>query len=690
LEKIFMTPPISCPRSGALAALAGTLLLSGSTLAQDVSYDVQPCEAPIYAGVYHVATGELTPPVDPLGTTPGVIYRNDCFTGFFSATLNGTTLIDDGRIPTTTSPSPNTGIIDNYRVTAFQIAYCTRDLTGVFSIRVRFWEASLQNTTTCTTLGGLGTPTADITLTGLPGSATTGTLACFILDVDITGVSEFCFRGDSDGTYDVDAFENGFGYGLTLLGQTGTTTTTTGGFIIAGKSSGTGVCPQGISTYYNTPGTTPATGLDNDPLFYRDGMGGQTTACFGGFGGGAAGSVGYQMVMTADLAACALCPGAGPDGDGDGTPDLCDGCPTDPTKIDPGQCGCLIPDTDTDGDTVADCVDGCPSDPLKWAPGQCGCFIPDTDTDGDSTADCNDGCPSDPNKIAPGVCGCGVADVDTDGDTVLDCNDGCPTDPNKTAPGVCGCGFADVDTDGDSLLDCLDNCPGVSNSGQEDVDADGAGDACDNCVFISNPSQADCDNDAVGDACAIAGGSPDCNANGVPDSCDVAGGYPDLNANGIPDECEQNGGTPYCFGTSNCPCANNSLPAQNAGCNNSTGSGATLVGSGSTSVSFDGLVLSASNMPGALCVFLQGSSVVALNYGDGRRCAGAPLIRIGNKNPSGGNASYPVGPDLPISVKGSVPPAGGVRYYQTWYRNFTGPCGVGFNVTNGVSVVWSP
>lgn len=69
---------------------------------------------------------------------------------------------------------------------------------------------------------------------------------------------------------------------------------------------------------------------------------------------------------------------------------------------------------------------------------------------------------------------------------------------------------------------------------------------------------------------------------------------------------------------------------------------------------------------------------------------GGTLLRIGNKAPSGGNASYPEGGDQPISVKGLVPPAGGVRYYQTVYRNFGGPCGTALNITNGVSVVWAP
>ena len=46
------------------------------------------------------------------------------------------------------------------------------------------------------------------------------------------------------------------------------------------------------------------------------------------------------------------------DSDGDGVGDACDDCPSDPNKIEPGTCGCGIPDTDADGDGVADCLDG--------------------------------------------------------------------------------------------------------------------------------------------------------------------------------------------------------------------------------------------------------------------------------------------------------------------------------------------
>jgi hypothetical protein len=174
---------------------------------------------------------------------------------------------------------------------------------------------------------------------------------------------------------------------------------------------------------------------------------------------------------------------APPDSDGDGEPDITDGCPSDPAKITPGICGCGVADTDTDGDGTPDCNDGCPNDPAKTSPGACGCGVADTDTDGDGTSDCNDECPADPAKLTPGVCGCGVADTDTDGDGTSDCDDGCPNDPAKLTPGVCGCGVADFDTDGDGTPNCNDGCPadpakfapGVCGCGVADIDADGDG-----------------------------------------------------------------------------------------------------------------------------------------------------------------------------------------------------------------------
>ncbi|MCW5900274.1 MAG: T9SS type A sorting domain-containing protein [Flavobacteriales bacterium] len=255
------------------------------------------------------------------------------------------------------------------------------------------------------------------------------------------------------------------------------------------------------------------------------------------------------------------------DADNDGTCDFLDGCPNDPNKIAPGQCGCGVPDTDTDGDGTADCIDGCPNDPDKTAPGICGCGVSDVDSDGDGVADCIDGCPNDPDKIIPGICGCGVADTDTDNDGTPDCNDLCPNDPNKTEPGICGCGVSDADSDGDGVADCIDGCPndpnktepGICGCGVSDVDSDGDGvadcnDGCPNDPDKTEPgicgcgaSDVDTDGDGVADCndpCPLLAGlqpgdaCDDGNANTINDTvnanCLCVGVLPDEDCAGVP------------------------------------------------------------------------------------------------------------------------------------------------------------
>lgn len=75
----------------------------------------------------------------------------------------------------------------------------------------------------------------------------------------------------------------------------------------------------------------------------------------------------------------------------------------------PPPCQCL----DSDGDGWDNCVDQCPFDPLKIEPGQCGCGVPDSesntaDNDGDSVINCLDACIDNPNVSSPppGCCTC--------------------------------------------------------------------------------------------------------------------------------------------------------------------------------------------------------------------------------------------------------------------------------------------
>jgi hypothetical protein len=153
--------------------------------------------------------------------------------------------------------------------------------------------------------------------------------------------------------------------------------------------------------------------------------------------------------------------------------------------------------------------------------------------------------------------------------------------------------------------------------------------------------------------------------------------------------------TPFCFGDGSsvtCPCANNG--AAGHGCANSVDpAGALLTASGFPSTVSDSLLLQANHMPPtAFCIFLQGSSSgTVFSYGDGLRCVGGTLIRIGAKHASGGVASYPGPGDPPVSSRGFVPVFGAQRSYQVWYRN-PDPnfcTSATFNVSNGVLVNWA-
>jgi hypothetical protein len=324
-----------------------------------------------------------------------------------------------------------------------------------------------------------------------------------------------------------------------------------------------------------------------------------------------------------------------------------------------------VADTDSDGDGTANCNDGCPNNPAKTSPGQCGCEVADTDSDGDGTANCNDGCPNNPAKTSPGQCGCDAPDTDSDGDLRADCVDNCPNTSNQDQ--------ADVDNDGRG--DACDNCPAIANPSQSDCDANAVGDACD--IAAGAP---DCDLNGVPDSCDIAAGALDANANGVPDACESpATAY-----------CfGDGGGTP-------CPCGNNSAVGASSGCLNSLGSGARLrlqVGS-VVRLSADTSRLVGSNMPNAAALYFQGTlrqnGGAGAVFGDGLRCAGGVVVRIATRTNSAGGSAYPNPGNPPLSVVGAVT-APGTRTYQVWYRNSASFCTPStFNLSNGLELLWAP
>jgi plastocyanin len=148
-------------------------------------------------------------------------------------------------------------------------------------------------------------------------------------------------------------------------------------------------------------------------------------------------------------------------------------------------------------------------------------------------------------------------------------------------------------------------------------------------------------------------------------------------------------GTPYCeCGTAAAPCMNPGGPGE--GCANSTGSGAVLSAGGSASVGADDLEFSATNLlpnqPALLFVGLNATNGGAgVTFGDGLRCAGGSVVRLGVQVPSAaGEAGW--GPGLGGAGGWS---SGDTRRFQVWYRNPGGsPCGAGFNLTNGYEVAF--
>ena len=75
-----------------------------------------------------------------------------------------------------------------------------------------------------------------------------------------------------------------------------------------------------------------------------------------------------------------------------------------------------------------------------------------------------------------------------------------------------------------------------------------------------------------------------------------------------------------------------------------------------------------------------------VTFGDGLRCADGQVVRLGVEIPDElGGATW--GPGL-AAEGGWVP--GESRYLQAWYRDPSGPCGVGFNLTHALELAVAP
>ena len=143
-----------------------------------------------------------------------------------------------------------------------------------------------------------------------------------------------------------------------------------------------------------------------------------------------------------------------------------------------------------------------------------------------------------------------------------------------------------------------------------------------------------------------------------------------------------------------CPCGN--FGGAGRGCANSVNAnGAQLAASGLPVVAQDTLTLATNGVTGSFALFFQGDAFegngTGALLGDGVRCVGGSLRRLGTRAASGGVATHGFASGSSIASIGLVSAAGGVEYYQAWYRNAASYCTSDtFNLTNGVRVLWVP
>ncbi|HIK61647.1 MAG TPA: hypothetical protein EYF98_13265 [Planctomycetes bacterium] len=137
------------------------------------------------------------------------------------------------------------------------------------------------------------------------------------------------------------------------------------------------------------------------------------------------------------------------------------------------------------------------------------------------------------------------------------------------------------------------------------------------------------------------------------------------------------------------PCGNSN---PGAGCLNSTGYGSLLGAWGDTRAA-DVSLVARDAPPGQFGIFFQGDLPLSSPFGDGLLCADQGLVRITPapiQIDAGGAATFgPCYGDATIpSLTGVVPGSGSTRRYQFWFRDPAGPCGSGFNTSNGLAITW--
>ena len=122
---------------------------------------------------------------------------------------------------------------------------------------------------------------------------------------------------------------------------------------------------------------------------------------------------------------------------------------------------------------------------------------------------------------------------------------------------------------------------------------------------------------------------------------------------------------------------------------NSVGPGVLIGATGSTSITANDLVLTGTGAPlSQFGLFYFGPNQISVPFGEGVRCAGGGIVRLGVSN-SGGTGVFTKALDHTALAPGNEILAGETQNFQCWYRDPSGGPS-GFNFSDGLEVFFCP
>lgn len=195
-----------------LRSLLPLLLAPALLQAPGISQTTARAATPRDAGVLRMVDGTWTRSPASSGLLHGSIealYRNDALANYYSVLPDGASITDGGRIPGTGSE----GDADVYTVKRIRFGYCTGQANPLGASLEVF-----ESYAPCSAPGA--SPTATVPVTGLPAGGGPGSLACWIVTLDLEGSTlEFTLGADGGDGFDDDPALDSFGLRLSLTGH---------------------------------------------------------------------------------------------------------------------------------------------------------------------------------------------------------------------------------------------------------------------------------------------------------------------------------------------------------------------------------------------------------------------------------------------------------------------------------------